>query len=238
VPRRVFTVVTTTAIAVGCVLSFPQGVAAWEWPWIAASAAALAALGAALVLACVPLRWRAGIIAAVGVVSIALVGPARDALRYRFYAGAVAARNFDPHPTDQHVAEAWPIWQALDRDTPSTIAFAAGWDRRGHNWYRYPLLGSRLQNHVTYVPVTKDGSIVDYRERDRLLRSVHVPSWLEGLAERRVDTLVLGHPTTIETVIVQQLPALFELEVSAGSNRAYRVDRDRLRRSFEDSRSH
>jgi hypothetical protein len=157
----------------------------------------------------------------------------RAAFRYPIYelAADPAEPTFLLHPLDDRYASAWPLWRALDGDSPRTIAVAAGADRVGHNWYVYPLLGSRLQNRVTYVPVTPSGALVDYRRRREVRRRASRGGWLRRLRDLAVDDLVLLAPRrTVEERWVRGSPRLFR-QVAAtrgGRHAAYRVDRERL----------
>lgn len=146
------------------------------------------------------------------------VGSIRRSHRYEIWAAASdpASPTFHMHALGAHYAAAWPIWKALDDPTGHRIAVTAGWDRVGHNWYRYPLLGSRLQNRVLYVPITGDGSIVDYRTPTEVGRRGDYRAWLERLVEARVDYVVSLAPRwTIEDQWMRNTPELFETAVVA-----------------------
>jgi hypothetical protein len=159
------------------------------------------------------------------VISAALVVPvaaewqaARERLRYRYYSLAGQDRTYSPHDLGG-LARSWPVWQALDVSRPLVIAVAAGWDGVGHNWFRYPLLGSRLQNRLCYVPVSSDCSVRDYRVLEAKERpDTSVVTWLHGLAASEANCVVLLPPRPVaEDSWVRQLPAVFT-ELSRGTD--------------------
>ena len=133
------------------------------------------------------------------------------------------------HRIEPSYASAWVLWQALDDPArPHVIAATAGWDGIGHNWYRYPLLGRRLQNRVLYVPVTADGSVIAYRLRETLARRASLDAWLRRLVARRVDAVAsLAPRSTIEDFWMRKLPELFQPMAADPDdlNVAYRFDR-------------
>jgi hypothetical protein len=127
-------------------------------------------------------------------------------------------------------ASSWPIWGYLDDGAPHRIALAAGWDGIGHNLYRYPLVGSRLQNEVLYVPVTRDGSILDYRRDTAVAERADLAAWLGRLVARGVDFVVILYPWPVEQDWMQANPELFEQVAASpdGYNLAYRFHRERV----------
>ena len=233
------------AIAASLVLARPRGVVPEELPADFLVAGVAAGLAAALCLGRRLARRRpvlrlaaAGLLAAL---SLAAVGEVRRAYRYPLYRAAVdsASPIFHMHPLSAGTTAAWPIWRELDRPPDGAaggsggfparrIAVTAGWDGLGHNWYRYPLLGSRLQNDVLYVPITEDGSIVDYREREELARRASSRAWLERLVGERVDYVVsLAPRTTPEDGWMRRTPELFTptVVVAGDFHALYRFDR-------------
>lgn len=105
------------------------------------------------------------------------------------------------------------------------IAASAGWTVPGHNWLRYPLLGSRLQNRVIYVPPTRDGTIVDHRESERLAGAMDFDAWLRRLRETKVDAFVAMHPNPPELPWVLARPDVFAplARAESGDGAAWRV---------------
>ncbi len=225
------------AVVGGLALSTPR-------VWVAAEGrpvleGALLALGVAIGLAVCGVAWRrrnvravAGMAAVLVVaVGLAALEQVRAPARYPLY--AAAADPIDPlfhmHRIEPSYASAWVLWQALDDPArPHVIAATAGWDGIGHNWYRYPLLGRRLQNRVLYVPVTADGSVIAYRLRETLARRASLDAWLRRLVARRVDAVAsLAPRSTIEDFWMRKLPELFQPMAADPDdlNVAYRFDR-------------
>lgn len=227
--RASFPVAVLAAI-VGSALSFPRGLAAVDGPALGGVAIVVApALAAVWLLRRAAPRWR---LAIAGLAIAGVVGRAatlRGELRATYWAALPSADAFDPHPVDPRAAGAWPIWERLRFEPPLRIAFAAGWDGRGHHWYRGPLLGEHLQHEVVYVPPTRDGRVIDYREAEALAAASDLRTWVAGLITAEVDLVVFGAPAPPE---VGWLPALGEVftpwQASAdGRSAAYRFDRAR-----------
>ncbi len=237
---RVTRAVAGVATALGVLLAVPW--AGWRAPdaqataWVLVPVAGLLLGGwaAARLVRSASRPWR---VAAAVVALLATAGGAAgvEAIRrdFRYPIYSAAARRGRPtflvHSLAARYAAAWPVWQALDGAAPRTIAVAAGFDRLGHNWYLYPLLGSRLQNRVVYVPVTESGVVLDYRRLARVRRRACRRCWLQRLAERQVTDFVLLAPRrTLEEGWVARSPERFELEARGGLHAAYRVHRRRL----------
>jgi len=208
----------------------------WEWPAqiLQATGAAFTAL-VALALAALAVaryRWRSRwaflALAVVGLVSVIEI--VHERVRYGGYR-AFASGELD----DFHRAEpvgTWPIWRRLEEIAPARVAMAAAWDGIGHNWFRYGLLGERLQHDVRYIPVSADGTIVDYRDHARLLARADRQAWLTRLAEQRIEWVVLFGSRTLEHEWVDELPDVFSIELTL-ENRAgilARVNRTSLSR--------
>ncbi|HEY7956990.1 MAG TPA: hypothetical protein VII38_16910, partial [Polyangia bacterium] len=126
-------------------------------------------------------------------------------------------------------------WRFVDDGAPHHIALTAGWDGVGHNLLREPLLGTRLQNRVRYVPITVDGSIVDYRNGEALRRA-SPRAWLRRLVDDQIDLVVALGPPPPEVGWMQSDRALFQLAAAddRGLNRVYRLDRERARTLLAD----
>jgi hypothetical protein len=114
----------------------------------------------------------------------------------------------------------------LDGQAGVSMAVSAGWRSNGHNWFRYPFLGSRLQNRVVYVPITQDGSIVDYRITADARARADYDAWLRRLVDERVDYVVLLPPDPPEAAWVRAHPELFTLAADGRDRqaRAYRLN--------------
>jgi hypothetical protein len=200
-------------------------------------------LGVVLVVAVsswVLLRWRRGqrnlelgliaILIALGVAGAEFL---RSRWRYPLWEAAASAKTplFHMHPLHAGYGAAWPIWQTFDDGVPHRLAVTAGWDGLGHNWYRQPLLGSRLQNLVLYVPLTADGSVVDYFNDQEVAKRADFDAWVERLNSAGVDHVVsLAPRRTIEDFWMTSSPQLFEkaIETAGGRHVAFRFRRESL----------
>lgn len=147
--------------------------------------------------------------------------------RAEYYAQARVGRAFEAHPL---TAECHDLWRELDALPAQRIALTAGFEYPGHNWLAYPFFGSRLQHAVEYVPVTADGSIVDYRERERMLASGDERAWLTRLVGREIDVVITLRPrNTLEDGWIGAHPELFGELARAHRSVAWRFDRDAAR---------
>jgi len=149
----------------------------------------------------------------------------RTQYRYRIYEAAAAdAPAFVMHYVWDFHASAWPIWQLLDDGRPHRIAAYYGWDGLGHNGLRYPLTGSELQNAVLYVPSSRTGEVIDYRDEEKVASSMDESAWLARLASERIDYVVTGFPAPPEQQVIERHPEAFEraIESRDGRHAAYR----------------
>lgn len=138
-------------------------------------------------------------------------------MRPRQYAAA-----YEAHGPDRDIAPAWTICD--DPATPRRIAFSTGWYKdQGYKWYWAPLLGRKLQNDLTYVPITKDGSIVEYNDVQAVVAKADTQAWLRRLAERGIDTLVFFPPFPPEYDWVISQPDRFLPEGNASPAMVFSV---------------
>ncbi|MEA2699888.1 MAG: hypothetical protein QOI66_4159 [Myxococcales bacterium] len=156
---------------------------------------------------------------------LALLGPrwdrVRGDVRYQVYAQAAAGAVFDVHPAR---LPAWPLWQSVDDNVPHVVAATAGWNGIGHNWARYPLLGTRLQNQVFYIPPTHDGRVIDTRDAGALEAAADEERWIARLRAAGVDRVVDLGANPIEGRWMADNPALFQPIADGvdGNGHAYR----------------
>jgi hypothetical protein len=161
----------------------------------------------------------------IGCVSLATAGAllagARARHRHDLYA-ALGTRPpvFIMHVVTPRYSSAAPIWRALDDGPPHRIAVTAGWNGIGDNVLRYPLLGARLQNQVRYVPITRDGSIIDYERADAVRARADPDAWLAGLRAAAIDVVVTLDPQPIEAEWIAARPDLF-VKIAAGSGSSH-----------------
>ena len=225
-------------VVMGTALAVPR---AWSDAEVA-GAWAIAALTVAMGALVATVGWRraqalplvTALLATTWIVGVTLV---RRPLRHAVYRATVEERPlFHMHSLDTKAAAAHVLWRSLDRAEPLRLAVAAGWDGLGHNWYRYPLFGTQLQNVVEYIPVSTDGSIIDYRERARLASEADWRAWLSRLLQHEIDYFVVLQPrTTIEDFWIQRRPEVFQLIASdpGQQNAAYRIDPIAARRALQ-----
>jgi hypothetical protein len=164
-------------------------------------------LGAAAVLfgaAAVFVRWRLhdglAFLLAAGLFALPYLQGHRDRLRHEYW-----TRSYDLFPLSQ---QTMPLARELDRPGGMRLAVAFGEDRWGAEWaFHYPLMGSRLQNTLQYVPAARSGEVLDAPE---LARAEAEPAvWFRRLLEARIDAVVLARPWTVEYDWVMKSRGLF-----------------------------
>lgn len=207
---------TITCLA-GAALSVPTG---WSRPdWQALSSLSLPLiLGLAAAAVATGLgrrRLRGDRLAVLAVAALVLPCAAaipriRAQFRYPIYEAATSATPaYDLHALDPRFSS-WRIWAFLDDGAPHRVAVAAGWGGMLQNCYLYPLLGSRLQNRVLYIPPTRSGAVIDYRKLPVLLHEADFDAWLRRLLEQEVDYVVtLSPPPPEEGMWILKRPDLF-----------------------------
>lgn len=203
----------------------------------------LAALAPAVALAIFLARRRLALLGAFvagSLFALVLAAPLfriRDELRYPIFAThRAAAPAYQMHTLEPSYASSFPIWSALDDGAPHRIALAVGWDGIGHNLFRYPLTGSRLQNRVMYIPVGPDEEVFDYMHEEEVLMRAELGPWLRRLIAAKIDVVVTLHPSPVEYTWIRENPDLFELFATSteGWNRAFRFHPENL--AADDSR--
>jgi hypothetical protein len=138
-------------------------------------------------------------------------------------------------PLDEMMASSWPYWAAFDKGT-YRLAVSSGWQGTGQHWFRYPFLGSRLQNEVLYIPVTRGGLVFDHERRGDLATHADEIEWVARLVRQQVDAVATVAPPPMEERWIRQRPELFhpvEVASPTGANRAWWVDRSAALRWLE-----
>ena len=227
-PSRFATAALWACGAAGLVVAWPRGLSAIDLraaeaaaPAVALSVAAVWIVGRIRPRLRAPLAWGAVILITATFIDV------RDRFRYDFYDAAEAWKAYDVHPIDSRWTASWPVWQRLDRDEPLTVAVSAGWDGIGHNWYRYPLFGRRLQNHLVYFPITVDGSLVDYGRDRPPSAALSCEAWLARVLTSPAQYFVMLPPMPPESAWAAALPQIFEpeLRVRLLQSTLYRINR-------------
>lgn len=129
---------------------------------------------------------------------------------------------FEAYDLDRSSSPAWVSCD--DPANPRRIAFSTGWDGMlGYKWYSAPLMGRKLQNFLTYIPITMNGEIIEYDDPARIAEKADFNAWYKRLREQRIDTVVLFPPFPPEHAWVTARPGLFRPECSASPTMVFRV---------------
>lgn len=198
VPDRAGRAFLALSIAGSLAMALPWGFGPIGWGQALAGAVAVGiAAGLAVLIRRIP-RLRAAdpwLAAAVGLAVLAAgLHELRARTRHETYEAALQLETYDVHGLPG-LGAAHELWRRLDDGRSRTVATTAGFVRNGHNWLRYPLMGSSLQNRLIYVPVTRDGSVIDYRE-GKAHAFADRAAWLARLDELDVDAVVVMAPVT------------------------------------------
>jgi hypothetical protein len=123
---------------------------------------------------------------------IVLTQQLRDVYRYRFYKGT--GSTYDVF----YIGASLPgsAAEILDRDEPLVVNFSGEYSGVAYRWFRYPFLGSRLQNKVVYVPPTVSGET--WSKSVEPAKPVDKQLWKQRIAESNVDYLVFIQKFPVE----------------------------------------
>jgi len=105
------------------------------------------------------------------------------------------------------------------------IAVTVGPHKLADRAYLYGLLGSKLQNHLHFVPVTRDGTPVEYSGPDPVpLDALDATIWTDRIADRGITDVVVFPPAWHELAWMEARPDRFRFVAGArGRFGVYRV---------------
>jgi hypothetical protein len=203
------------ALTINIVLAVPLG---WSdsdrIAIVLASKAALpaAAVGVTVTLLLARRRWAAAAAAtggATAIATIALCLPIRESLRYRYFADLSSGTAYSVNKDASQLAKYWPVWRALDQPTSLRLAVTGDWGTMSPLGPRYPLLGSRLQNSLDYVPITTSGDVIDRPEFYANMGAGDYDAWSRRLIDQRIDYLFVLTEPAIEAGWAKSHPEVF-----------------------------
>jgi hypothetical protein len=155
--------------------------------------------------------WRIVIIPLV-CLWINAIGLDRHYFRFRFYEGT-QVREYDLTRLrgDFLGADAAAY---LDDLNGIVINYTAEYGGRAWWWYRYPFMGSRLQNQVLYIPATESGQIWNkLNNSDR--PKMNYSAWTKRLVSKNVSYVFCTTVLPIEADWMHSHPERFRLEQSS-----------------------
>lgn len=137
----------------------------------------------------------------------------RDRSRHEIYRETKPGLGaFDAHTMHQSFALASPLWAALDHGDPQKIAVTVGRQSDGHKQFLYPLLGSRLQNKIIYVPVSERNDELTMAP-ERRYDYADAELWFKRLDTEQPDVVVGLWPPTPERDWLLGQPDRYEVRV-------------------------
>lgn len=135
-------------------------------------------------------RVRWALTAVVALLFLGAWSSLRSRARFEIYRETASGRGaFDAHPGHPAFAMGASLWPMLDTPEDKVIAVTVGKDHVGHNQFFYPLMGSRLQNRLVYVPVSNSGEDSEL-EPDARYEAADPERWLARLDAASVDLVV------------------------------------------------
>jgi hypothetical protein len=110
------------------------------------------------------------------------------------------------HPVPKYWVDAAAI---LDRRRKKyRVALTSGPIVRSDSWHAYPLLGSRLQNEIVYVPTALSGEVLAMND-PRFLTAADRGAWLARLSQQNVDAVMSFLPAGPELRWMEESPQQF-----------------------------
>ena len=199
----------------GLVQLFPQSLLPADWVLLGGALALFTALAAFI-------RWRLhdglAFLLAAAVLAMPVVQNFRGQFRQDYW-----TRSFDLFPLSQQIM---PLAPELDRPEGMRLAVAFGEDLWGADWaFYYPLMGSRLQNTLHYVPVTRSGAVVDAPAPAGGADEADPAAWFRRLRDQRIDAVVLARPWTVEHDWILKSRGLFTVIALTDQYAAFEVQK-------------
>jgi hypothetical protein len=146
----------------------------------------------------------------------------KDVYRLRIMGEAAGNAAAKPHELHfLHLPEnPSELWKKLEDAESSRIAVVAGWCLSGHNWFVYPLLGSRLQNRWFYIAPTCSGKPYDTAPGSAGKREtcLSYEKWLTRLMAHEIDVVCVLAKPTIENEWMKAHPESFRLIAQSKPN--------------------
>jgi hypothetical protein len=137
------------------------------------------------------------------VISLSLLQGYRDRTRYFYY-----RRHTDLHNIPRKFVGGWEFIDNLDEH--KVIAFSRGYAQPNHEWFFYPLMGSRLQNDVIYLSALNKWDVPTWVDQG-MLRGDDPKIWLYNLKQQKVDHVFIQEPWPIEMSWIMSRKDDFEL---------------------------
>jgi len=132
--------------------------------------------------------------------------------RYKFYHNTIDGEYDINRLTGQYLGASAAAM--VDKAGCNVIDYVAEYGGRAWWWYRYPFMGSRLQNQVLYIPATESGQIwnkLNNSDRPKMSYS----AWTKRLVSKNVSYVFCTTVLPIEADWMHSHPERFRLEQSS-----------------------
>jgi hypothetical protein len=144
--------------------------------------------------------------------TVATLEPVRGVFRYDIYEEASEGLAYSNHPlVGADSFESSNLWSFLEGHEGANTAISVGWALDGLNWFVYPFFGSRLQNGISYVPVTQSGQLMQLREKRERAGMANPGAWRARLEDAGVDFVGVLVPSPIEVQAMRTYRSDFQL---------------------------
>lgn len=148
-------------------------------------------------------RWRWAPLIVLFLAFMSAVAVSRDRIRFE------AAKN-------TYFFHKLPVYwvgaaEKLDRYPSSySIAVTSGPDQNGVNWFMYMFMGSRLQNKLSYQPISADGRIVHFSKDYDQRAHGDYEAWRKRLEASKTSHVMSFFPQSIEIGWMRAHPESFQ----------------------------
>jgi hypothetical protein len=181
---------------------FRYGWGAWENREIVVAAACVL-LAAAMLRAVPRARARCALAIVLGMLASMALQARRDHTRPQAFADSFAL-----HESPRYWTAALPFVDVPNKK--QSVAITGGPFRRADRWFQYFALGARFQNRLHYVPLSRDGSILQFGPDADFAVRADQASWRKRLRDAGISFVMTFAPRSLEQQWMDAAPHAFE----------------------------